>query len=244
MRVGIAGLGKMGSIFADRIKAAEHDLAVWNRTPEKAKAVAGATAAASPADLAVALRNRAHHRFRRRGRDGGLPGRWRAALGRHCGEALRRDEHGAACHACPDRQGSRGGGRALHRIPGRRLGEGGERGQAARLRRRRCVRPGPGAARAGSALPPHRPCRAGGRRGGAEARHQPAAFGLLAGARRGGVAHRRLWLRPELADRAVLRKLRRTERAEGARAATSPRRLPARTCRSRSMSRPCARTSG
>lgn len=53
MRVGIAGLGKMGSIFADRIKAAGHDLAVWNRTPAKAKAMSGATAAANPADLAA-----------------------------------------------------------------------------------------------------------------------------------------------------------------------------------------------
>src|ERR687892_1116832 len=52
MRVGIAGLGKMGSIFANRIKAAGHELAVWNRTPEKAEAVTGAVAAASPADLA------------------------------------------------------------------------------------------------------------------------------------------------------------------------------------------------
>ena len=51
MRVGIAGLGKMGSVFADRIKSAGHELAVWNRRPEKAKAVAGVTAAASPADL-------------------------------------------------------------------------------------------------------------------------------------------------------------------------------------------------
>lgn len=53
MRVGIAGLGKMGSVFAERIKAAGHDLAVWNRTPEKAEAIAGATVAASPADLAT-----------------------------------------------------------------------------------------------------------------------------------------------------------------------------------------------
>src|SRR5687768_426684 len=52
MRVGIAGLGKMGSIFADRLKAAGHEVGVWNRTPEKAKAVAGATAAATPAALA------------------------------------------------------------------------------------------------------------------------------------------------------------------------------------------------
>jgi 3-hydroxyisobutyrate dehydrogenase len=42
----------MGSIFADRIKAAGHELAVWNRTPEKARAMAGATAAPTPADLA------------------------------------------------------------------------------------------------------------------------------------------------------------------------------------------------
>jgi 3-hydroxyisobutyrate dehydrogenase len=50
MRVGVAGLGKMGSIFADRIKAAGHELAAWNRTPDKAKTVAAA--AASPAELA------------------------------------------------------------------------------------------------------------------------------------------------------------------------------------------------
>src|SRR5688572_83600 len=43
----------MGSIFADRIKAAGHELAVWNRTPEKARAMAGATAAPNPADLAA-----------------------------------------------------------------------------------------------------------------------------------------------------------------------------------------------
>ena len=41
MRVGIAGLGKMGSVFADRIKGSGHELSVWNRTPEKAQAVAG-----------------------------------------------------------------------------------------------------------------------------------------------------------------------------------------------------------
>ena len=41
MRVGIAGLGKMGSVFADRIKAAGHELAVWNRTPEKAQGCRG-----------------------------------------------------------------------------------------------------------------------------------------------------------------------------------------------------------
>ena len=128
MRVGIAGLGKMGSVFADRIKAAGHELAVWNRTPEKAQKVAGATVAASPLTWHRALRS-PHHGLRRCGRDGGLRGRRRAAFRRHCGAALRRDEHGAAGHAHQDRQGGGGGARALHRMPGRRLGEGRERGQ-------------------------------------------------------------------------------------------------------------------
>jgi 3-hydroxyisobutyrate dehydrogenase len=51
MRVGIAGLGKMGSVFAGRLIGAGHELAVWNRTPEKARAVNGARFAASPAEL-------------------------------------------------------------------------------------------------------------------------------------------------------------------------------------------------
>ncbi len=42
MRVGIAGLGKMGAVFADRILASgHHELAVWNRNAEKAKPLAG-----------------------------------------------------------------------------------------------------------------------------------------------------------------------------------------------------------
>jgi 3-hydroxyisobutyrate dehydrogenase len=52
MRVGIAGLGKMGKAFAERIKGAGHELFVWNRTAETAKAVPGAMAVASPAALA------------------------------------------------------------------------------------------------------------------------------------------------------------------------------------------------
>jgi 3-hydroxyisobutyrate dehydrogenase len=54
MRIGIAGLGKMGSVFAERVLGAGKQLVVWNRNSEKAKAVAGrgAEVAASPADLA------------------------------------------------------------------------------------------------------------------------------------------------------------------------------------------------
>ena len=51
MRVGIAGLGKMGQVFTDRLLAAGHEVAVWNRSPGPAKEAAGkgAKAVASPA---------------------------------------------------------------------------------------------------------------------------------------------------------------------------------------------------
>lgn len=52
MRIGIAGIGKMGAAVAARLIEVGHDVAVWNRTPDKAKAVAGATAVATPAELA------------------------------------------------------------------------------------------------------------------------------------------------------------------------------------------------
>lgn len=43
----------MGAVFADRLMAAGHEIAVWNRSPEKAASFAarGAVVAASPADL-------------------------------------------------------------------------------------------------------------------------------------------------------------------------------------------------
>jgi 3-hydroxyisobutyrate dehydrogenase len=52
MKVGIAGIGKMGAAIAARLIEAGHDVTVWNRTPEKAKAVTGAKIAASPTELA------------------------------------------------------------------------------------------------------------------------------------------------------------------------------------------------
>lgn len=52
MRIGVAGIGKMGSAIAARLIEVGHDVAVWNRTTEKAKAVAGATVAATPSALA------------------------------------------------------------------------------------------------------------------------------------------------------------------------------------------------
>jgi 3-hydroxyisobutyrate dehydrogenase len=55
MRVGVAGLGKMGAAIAARLMECGHHVIVWNRSAEKARplADAGATVAASPADLAA-----------------------------------------------------------------------------------------------------------------------------------------------------------------------------------------------
>ena len=52
MKLGVAGIGKMGAAIAARLIEVGHDVTVWNRTPEKAKAVAGAKIAAHPAELA------------------------------------------------------------------------------------------------------------------------------------------------------------------------------------------------
>lgn len=51
MRIGIAGTGKMGAAIAARLIEVGHDVSVWNRTPQKARAVSGAEIAASPAEL-------------------------------------------------------------------------------------------------------------------------------------------------------------------------------------------------
>ena len=55
MNIGIAGTGRMGSAIAARLIGLGHALTVWNRTPEKTRAAvaAGATAAATPAELAT-----------------------------------------------------------------------------------------------------------------------------------------------------------------------------------------------
>lgn len=55
-RIGIAGLGRMGTAIAGRIAAAGYRLTVWNRTPARAAALraAGAQVADSPRALAEA----------------------------------------------------------------------------------------------------------------------------------------------------------------------------------------------
>ena len=54
MNIGIAGLGRMGAAIATRLMGQGHKLYVWNRTADKTKPLvaAGATASASPAELA------------------------------------------------------------------------------------------------------------------------------------------------------------------------------------------------
>ncbi|MGW3605127.1 NAD(P)-dependent oxidoreductase [Micromonospora sp. NPDC005161] len=51
-RIGFIGLGRMGSLMAGRLVAADHEVTVWNRTADKAAALvqAGARAAATPAE--------------------------------------------------------------------------------------------------------------------------------------------------------------------------------------------------
>ncbi|MGB6535736.1 MAG: NAD(P)-dependent oxidoreductase [Xanthobacteraceae bacterium] len=51
MRIGVAGIGKMGAAIAARLIERGHEVAVWNRTPAKSNAVGGATAIATAAEL-------------------------------------------------------------------------------------------------------------------------------------------------------------------------------------------------
>lgn len=55
MKVGVAGIGRMGTAIAERLLKHGHQVTVWNRTPAKAQALAqhGAVVAATPAQLAA-----------------------------------------------------------------------------------------------------------------------------------------------------------------------------------------------
>src|SRR2546428_2259395 len=57
MKIGIAGIGKMGAGIAARLAGLGHEMMVWNRTPDKARELAksaGLKVAPTPADLAAA----------------------------------------------------------------------------------------------------------------------------------------------------------------------------------------------
>ena len=53
MKIGIAGIGKMGAGIAARLAGLGHEMMVWNRTADKARAT-GLKVAPTPADLAAA----------------------------------------------------------------------------------------------------------------------------------------------------------------------------------------------
>jgi 3-hydroxyisobutyrate dehydrogenase len=55
MRIGVAGVGRMGGAIAARLIEVGHEVTVWNRTPDKVKplAEAGAKVAGTPAELAA-----------------------------------------------------------------------------------------------------------------------------------------------------------------------------------------------
>jgi 3-hydroxyisobutyrate dehydrogenase len=57
MRIGVCGMGKMGSTIARRLMGLGHELAVWNRDHAKTVPLVelGATAARTPAELAAAV---------------------------------------------------------------------------------------------------------------------------------------------------------------------------------------------
>jgi 3-hydroxyisobutyrate dehydrogenase len=50
MRVALIGAGLMGGPMGGNLLAADHELRVWNRTRERAQALAGATVCATPAE--------------------------------------------------------------------------------------------------------------------------------------------------------------------------------------------------
>ena len=57
MKIGVAGLGRMGAALAQRLIEVGHEVVVWNRSPEKAEPLAriGARTADTPAALAATV---------------------------------------------------------------------------------------------------------------------------------------------------------------------------------------------
>jgi len=89
MKIGIAGTGRMGTAIALRLLELDHQITVWNRTPEKTAvaAAAGAAVAPTPAALASAsdriitiLTNAAAMETVYTGKDGLLSGNVRGKL--------------------------------------------------------------------------------------------------------------------------------------------------------------------
>src|SRR5438270_2498641 len=53
MRVAIIGTGRMGGAMARRLRQQGFELTLWNRTPERARALEAGTVAATPAEAAL-----------------------------------------------------------------------------------------------------------------------------------------------------------------------------------------------
>ena len=247
MNVGIAGTGRMGAAIATRLLGQGHAVTVWNRTPAKTAPLvaAGAKAADSPAALASAseaiitiLTDAAAIDATYTGADG-------APRRRREGQALHRDEHGAA----RDRAGAGGEGaregRGDRRVPGRRHDRPGARRQALRLRRRHRRRFRAREAAARRDVPADRARRPGRGRREHEARDQPAAPRLLAGPRRGALARAAARPRAGAPHGHLHRHFGRAEHAqEPGRVDGDParrRRRPAVRSRSTTCARTCAR---
>ena len=137
MRIGVAGIGKMGAAIAARLMEVGHDVVLWNRTPDKAKAISGATVAATPAELAktseaviTILTDGAAIEAVYNGPSGLLSGDVTGKLFIEMSTVPPKVETALAA------EGGREG-RRLRRMPGRRLDHAGTARQTARPPRRR-----------------------------------------------------------------------------------------------------------
>jgi 3-hydroxyisobutyrate dehydrogenase len=96
VKIGVVGIGKMGAAIATRLLGLGHEVVVWNRSAEKAKAVSGAKVAATPRELASDVETIISILTNAAAIDGSLRRRRWTLEGRHPRQALHRDEHCAA----------------------------------------------------------------------------------------------------------------------------------------------------
>ncbi len=126
MKVGFIGLGKMGTGMARNLAAAGHELTVYNRTREKAKALAdaGARVAGNPDEAVRGSRCRLHDA-------GGRPRRFRNGRAVYRSSGSTKHPYWIQHDQCGTREtprsGSREGWTAVHLRSGvRAAGCGGE----------------------------------------------------------------------------------------------------------------------
>lgn len=178
MRIGVAGLGRMGAALAARLIEQGHVVTVWNQTPEKAAGVVAKGAALAPTPAALTQRSEMVISILTDaeaiasvydGPAGLLAGNPAGRLFIEMGTV-----RSASQVALADRVAATGADFIECPV-------GGTRGEAARPRGRRGGGGGACAAGARTALPPRRTCRADRRGREHETRDQPPARGILAG---------------------------------------------------------------